>query len=147
MSTDATPTGPPAAASTVPPAVELIGITKRFPGVVANSDITFSVRRGTVHALVGENGAGKSTLMRIIAGEVEHTSGDLQFARGATVGYLPQDPCPRGVGPDTIALVHVISGRGLDDARVLADYEDHTQGWDQIMPRLAPYAESLVARS
>ncbi|MFL6157001.1 MAG: SRPBCC family protein [Marmoricola sp.] len=38
-------------------------------------------------------------------------------------------------------------GRGLDDARVLADYEDHSQGWSQIMPRLAPYAESLVARS
>lgn len=36
-------------------------------------------------------------------------------------------------------------GRGLDDARVLADYEDHTQGWNEIMPRLAPYAESLVA--
>jgi len=37
-------------------------------------------------------------------------------------------------------------GRGLDDAQVLADYEDHTQGWSEIMPRLAPYAESLVAR-
>lgn len=38
-------------------------------------------------------------------------------------------------------------GRGLDDARVLADYEDHTQGWGQILPRLAPYAESLVTRA
>lgn len=38
-------------------------------------------------------------------------------------------------------------GRGLDDARVLADYEDHSQGWAQIMPRLAPYAETLVARA
>jgi uncharacterized protein YndB with AHSA1/START domain len=37
-------------------------------------------------------------------------------------------------------------GRGLDDAQVLADYEDHTQGWNQIMPRLAPYAESLAGR-
>ena len=37
-------------------------------------------------------------------------------------------------------------GRGLDDARVLADYADHTQGWGEIMPRLRPYAESLVAR-
>jgi len=37
-------------------------------------------------------------------------------------------------------------GRGLDDARVLADYEDHTQGWNQILPRLAPYAESLAGR-
>jgi len=37
-------------------------------------------------------------------------------------------------------------GRGLDDARVLADYEDHTKGWSEIMPRLAPYAESLAGR-
>ena len=37
-------------------------------------------------------------------------------------------------------------GRGLDDARVLADYEDHSQGWEQILPRLAPYAETLVTQ-
>lgn len=40
-----------------PPAVELHGITKRFPGVVANKDIAITVRKGTVHALIGENGA------------------------------------------------------------------------------------------
>ena len=53
---------------TAPLAVELSGITKRFPGVVANADINITVRSGTVHALVGENGAGKSTLMKILYG-------------------------------------------------------------------------------
>ena len=67
MSTDATPTGPPVGSPSAP-AVELAGITKRFPGVVANSDINLTVRRGTVHALVGENGAGKSTLMKTLYG-------------------------------------------------------------------------------
>ena len=61
------------------PAVELEGITKRFPGVVANKDITFSVRRGTVHAIVGENGAGKSTLMKILYGVQRPDEGTIKI--------------------------------------------------------------------
>ena len=60
--------GPPRAVHHGAPAVRLEGITKRFPGVVANKDIEITVRRGTVHAIVGENGAGKSTLMKILYG-------------------------------------------------------------------------------
>ena len=52
-------------------------ITKLFPGVKALDDVTFGVRRGEVHALVGENGAGKSTLMKVLSGEYTDYTGEL----------------------------------------------------------------------
>ena len=77
---------PPAAAAGTrgaedggPYAVELRGITKRFPGVVANRDIELKVRRGEVHAIVGENGAGKSTLMKTLYGEHRPDEGKIMI--------------------------------------------------------------------
>ena len=66
-------------------------ISKEFAGKPLFTEISWHLKKGERVGLVGENGAGKSTIMRIIAGQVELSSGELQFAKGATVGYLPQD--------------------------------------------------------
>jgi ribose transport system ATP-binding protein len=63
----------------IPRLLEMRGITKRFPGVLALENVDFEVRPGEVHVLVGENGAGKSTLMKIISGVYVADSGDMLF--------------------------------------------------------------------
>jgi len=75
-----------------------VGITKRFPGVVANSDIRFSVRKGTVHALVGENGAGKSTLMKILYGMQKPDEGTIAVDGEHVTFSSPADAIARGIG-------------------------------------------------
>ena len=73
-------------------------ISMEFPGVLANDDISLSIRRGEVFALVGENGAGKSTLMNILYGINEPTAGEL-FVRGQKVTeFTPRAAIDRGIG-------------------------------------------------
>ncbi|MEU9232873.1 ABC transporter ATP-binding protein [Streptomyces subrutilus] len=85
-------------ASSPPPAVELHGITKRFPGVVANKDIAITVRKGTVHALIGENGAGKSTLMKILYGMQKPDEGTIAIDGEQVSFSSPGDAIARGIG-------------------------------------------------
>ncbi len=61
----------------MPNVIEMKGITKIFPGVVANDNINFHLKKGEIHALLGENGAGKTTLMKILYGLYTQTSGDI----------------------------------------------------------------------
>jgi ABC-type uncharacterized transport system ATPase subunit len=79
-------------------AVELRGITKRFPGVVANDDINIVVRRGHVHAIVGENGAGKSTLMKILYGMQRPDEGTISVDGREMTFHSPSDAIDAGVG-------------------------------------------------
>jgi ABC-type uncharacterized transport system ATPase subunit len=84
--------------TTAPNAVELRGITKRFPGVVANRDIELTVRRGEVHAIVGENGAGKSTLMKTLYGEHRPDEGTISVDGREISFRSPADAIAAGIG-------------------------------------------------
>jgi simple sugar transport system ATP-binding protein len=88
-------------ATTPPPALEMRGISKRYPGVVANDDVNFDVRPGEVHALLGENGAGKSTLMNILYGLATPDSGEILLDGQPVQIKGPSDAISRG-----ISMVH-----------------------------------------
>ncbi len=64
-----------------PPRLSLHGITKRFPGVLANDNVSFEVKPGEIHALLGENGAGKSTLVKMIYGIMQPDAGEIRLER------------------------------------------------------------------
>src|SRR5439155_10603577 len=98
MSTEARPPGAAAAGADGTPAVDLRGITKRFPGVVANHDIELTVRRGTIHAIVGENGAGKSTLMKILYGMQRPDEGEISVDGNPVSFHSPQQAIAVGIG-------------------------------------------------
>jgi ABC-type uncharacterized transport system ATPase subunit len=80
------------------PAVELIEITKSFPGVLANDRISLTVRRGEVHCLLGENGAGKSTLMNILSGMIRPDSGEVKLHGRVVEIDSPKHAIALGVG-------------------------------------------------
>jgi general nucleoside transport system ATP-binding protein len=79
-------------------AIEVVGVTKRFPGVIANSDVNIAVRRGTVHAVVGENGAGKSTLMKMLYGMQKPDEGEIRMDGRSVHFHSPADAIAAGIG-------------------------------------------------
>ena len=81
-----------------PPVLELRGITKRFPGIVANDRIDFDLRRGEVHALLGENGAGKSTLMNVLYGLLQPDEGEILLKGEPVPLHSPKDAIRLGIG-------------------------------------------------
>ncbi len=81
-----------------PYAIEMQGITKRFGKVVANRDITFAVRTGEVHAVIGENGAGKTTLMNILFGLLQPDEGTVKVAGEPVHLRSPKDAIRLGLG-------------------------------------------------
>ncbi|MDM8530429.1 ABC transporter ATP-binding protein, partial [Anaerolineales bacterium HSG25] len=81
-----------------PPVLELKGITKQFPGVLANDNVNLILRKGKIHALLGENGAGKSTLMNILYGLYTPTKGEIHIDGKLAHFDGPTDAIAHGIG-------------------------------------------------
>lgn len=111
-------------------AIEMRGITKRFPRVVANDQVDFKVHKGEIHALVGENGAGKSTLMKILYGLYQKDRGQI-FIRGKERDiFSPSVAISQGIGmvhqhfmliPPLTVAENVVLGREPRRGRIFND--------------------------
>jgi simple sugar transport system ATP-binding protein len=78
--------------------IEMCGITKEFPGIIANSDVTLELRKGEIHALLGENGAGKSTLMSVLFGLYQPERGVIKKNGKEVKIHGPNDATRLGIG-------------------------------------------------
>ena len=79
-------------------AIKIENVTKTYPGVLANSDVTVKIKSGNIHAIVGENGAGKSTLMKILYGMVKPDSGSIEIFENKSNMTSPKDAINLGIG-------------------------------------------------
>ena len=79
-------------------AIEMLGITKRFPGIIANDNITLQLKKGEIHALLGENGAGKSTLMSVLFGLYQPEEGEIRKDGKKVEIKDPNDANDLGIG-------------------------------------------------
>ena len=115
-----------------PPALELRGITKRFPGVLADDHVDFDLSRGEVHALLGENRAGKSTLMNILYGLYKPDEGEI-VVNGKKVSFASaKDAIEQGIGmvhqhfmliPVMTVAENIVLGAEPTRDGVLLDYD------------------------
>src|SRR5205809_1288336 len=80
------------------PRIELRGITKIYPAVVANKDVSLTALPGEIHAVLGENGAGKSTLMKIIYGVVKPDAGEVRWEGAPVTVQTPAQARALGIG-------------------------------------------------
>ena len=79
-------------------AIEMVNITKKFPGIIANDHVTLQVKQGEIHALLGENGAGKSTLMSVLFGMYQPEEGTIKKDGQVVKINNPNDANDLGIG-------------------------------------------------
>ncbi|ACL69634.1 ABC transporter ATP-binding protein [Halothermothrix orenii] len=125
------------------PVIQMNGITKRFPGVVANDKVDFELKKGEIHALLGENGAGKTTLMKCLYGLYQPDEGDI-FINGKKVSISdPNDAINLGIGmvhqhfmlvpPFTVAENIVLGSEPVRNYQL--DYEKAVKDVKQLSKR------------
>jgi ABC-type branched-subunit amino acid transport system ATPase component/ABC-type branched-subunit amino acid transport system permease subunit len=120
------------------PLLELSGVSRRFGGLLALNDVSFTVRRGAIHGVIGPNGAGKTTLFNTINGFLPPSGGTIRFEGQDIVGLRPDELCKRGIGrtfqvmrpfPRMSVLQNVIVGSYVSAA---SDEEAEAHAWEAL---------------
>lgn len=116
-------------------AIEIKNLSKSYPGRVALDDISFSVKKGSVHGFLGPNGAGKSTTMKILSGLIKESAGD--YAINGKIGFLPEHPplYPNMSVKDYLEFVLAIYSHEKFSASTVIDVMDKT-GLSHVSDRL-----------
>jgi general nucleoside transport system ATP-binding protein len=138
--------------------LELRGITKRFPGVLANENVDLVVQPGEIHGLLGENGAGKTTLMNVLYGLYQPDEGEIRIDDQLVRFHDPGDAIAAGIGMVhqhfmlipvftvaenvVLGVEHVTAGRKLDRARAAQE----VAAPDLAGARALPDLEGLAGR-
>lgn len=113
--------------------IQFKGITKEFPGVLANDDVSLDIKKGEIHAIIGENGAGKSTLMKILYGLEKPTSGELFFEGKPVEINSPTDAIELGIGmvhqhfmliPSFTVAENIVLGTEPRKNKIFMDFEE-----------------------
>jgi simple sugar transport system ATP-binding protein len=121
------------------PVVEMHKIIKRFPGVLANDLVDFSLERGEIHALLGENGAGKSTLMNVLAGLYKQEAGTVLVKGQPYIFNSPRDAIKAGIGmvhqhfmlvPTQTVTENILLG--LDDPRFIVNLKQYDKKIEEL---------------
>ena len=116
-----------------PTVLEMHGIVKQFPGILANDNVDFDLRRGEVHALLGENGAGKSTLMNILYGLYRPDAGEIRVAGKPVTFHSAKDAIESGLGmvhqhfmliPVMTVAENIVLATEPTEAGIFLDYDE-----------------------
>jgi len=126
----------------LPTAIELKGITKRFPGVIANDDVNLTVEQGEIHAICGENGAGKSTLMKILYGMQPPDEGTMTVNGDEVRLGSPSDAIELGIGmvhqhfmlADQLTVLEnvILGSEPVKDALGRLDFKEARAHFDEV---------------